>query len=154
MVLGKFKSLFEQLLQPIAKLFMNINPNTLTILGLIISLPIVIVAIFIPNKQLATLTCLILLSISGFLDSIDGFFARIKSQVTKKGAFLDSVCDRYVDTIAIIEASSFHEQKKSILETIRNGKFSILYLLEAEINFLENPYSIWNVEYRKTAGRL
>jgi len=52
-----------------------------------------------------------------------------------------------IDTIAIIEASSFHEQKKSILETIRNGKFSILYLLEAEINFLENPYSIWNVEY-------
>ena len=51
-----------------------------------------------------------------------------------------------VDSIAVTEVSRFHQQSEKILESIENSKSTILYLLEAEINFLENPNSIWNYE--------
>ncbi|RLI96696.1 MAG: hypothetical protein DRP00_05015, partial [Candidatus Aenigmatarchaeota archaeon] len=51
-----------------------------------------------------------------------------------------------IDSIAVIETSKFQEQKMKILEKIENSKAYILYLLEAETNFLENPDSIWNFE--------
>ena len=51
-----------------------------------------------------------------------------------------------VDSIAVIEASKFEEQKRKILETIEKEKIPILYLLEAEINFLKNSNSPWNSE--------
>jgi len=51
-----------------------------------------------------------------------------------------------IDSIAVIKTSTFHEQERKILENIKNSDTSLLYLLEAEINFLKNPDSTWNFE--------
>lgn len=39
---------------------------------------------------------------AGILDLIDGAVARIKGEVSKKGAYLDTICDRYVNGIALL----------------------------------------------------
>ncbi|MCD6241850.1 hypothetical protein J7K27_10155, partial [Candidatus Bathyarchaeota archaeon] len=52
-----------------------------------------------------------------------------------------------IDSIAIIETSKFQEQKSKILKAIKESETPIVYLLEAEINFLEDPCSKWN--YKK-----
>lgn len=39
---------------------------------------------------------------AGILDLIDGAVARIKGQASKKGAYLDTICDRYVNGIALL----------------------------------------------------
>ena len=39
---------------------------------------------------------------AGFLDLVDGAVARISGRSTKKGAFLDTVFDRYVDGIVLL----------------------------------------------------
>jgi len=51
-----------------------------------------------------------------------------------------------IDAIAIIENSKFQEQKRKILEAIENSEFSILYLIEAENNFLKTLDSVWKSE--------
>ena len=40
--------------------------------------------------------------VAGFLDLVDGAVARISGRSTKKGAFLDTVFDRYVDGIILL----------------------------------------------------
>lgn len=39
---------------------------------------------------------------AGILDLIDGAVARITGQASKKGAYLDTICDRYVNGIALL----------------------------------------------------
>ena len=40
--------------------------------------------------------------LAGFLDLIDGSVARITKKATKKGAFIDTICDRYVEGIILL----------------------------------------------------
>jgi len=98
-MLGKFKKFFNELLTPLIKFFPK-KPNLLTILSLVIasfSIPIVLLLPF----QYFVLTIPILI-IACFLDVIDGLIARKYGLVTKLGSFLDSICDRYVDTIMLL----------------------------------------------------
>jgi len=39
---------------------------------------------------------------AGVLDLIDGAVARITGQASKKGAYLDTICDRYINGIALL----------------------------------------------------
>ena len=49
---------------------------------------------FIKNRLIEVL---IFFSVASFLDFIDGAVARKTKKVTKRGAYLDTVCDRYVE---------------------------------------------------------
>ena len=40
--------------------------------------------------------------LAGFLDLVDGAVARITKKATKKGAFIDTICDRYVEGIILL----------------------------------------------------
>jgi len=40
--------------------------------------------------------------LAGFLDLIDGAVARTTKKATKKGAFIDTICDRYVEGIILL----------------------------------------------------
>jgi archaetidylinositol phosphate synthase len=91
------KELIRGLLRPFAKKFVDINPNTLTISGLGVSL---ISAFFFARNQVIIGGMLLLLS--GFFDAFDGVVARENKRITMFGGFLDSVCDRFADAAIII----------------------------------------------------
>ncbi|MDG6243219.1 MAG: CDP-alcohol phosphatidyltransferase family protein [Methanolobus sp.] len=71
-----------------------LSPNSLTIIGLLIS---IWAAVVFSAGDLKGGALLILLS--GFFDMVDGAVARAKACMTAFGAVLDSVCDRYADAI-------------------------------------------------------
>lgn len=71
---------------------LNIPPNVWTLLTLVFAVPGFIM-LYYHNLILG----LILFFISGFIDLIDGAVARATKRVSKFGAFLDGVVDRYVE---------------------------------------------------------
>ncbi len=48
------------------------------------------------------LLALIFFLLAGFLDLVDGAVARTTKKATKKGAFIDTICDRYVEGIILL----------------------------------------------------
>ena len=98
-MLGKFKKIFNEFLTPLTKFFPK-KPNLLTILSPVIASFTIPIILFLPF-QYFILTIPILI-IACFLDVIDGLIARKYGLVTKLGSFLDSICDRYVDTIILL----------------------------------------------------
>ncbi len=98
-MLEKIKEYTRGALRPLAKKITNINPNTLTLLGLLLSL----VSGFLFASREALLAGVFLLA-SGFLDALDGEVARENNRITGFGGFLDSVCDRFADAAVLIGA--------------------------------------------------
>ncbi|MDO8724930.1 MAG: CDP-alcohol phosphatidyltransferase family protein [Candidatus Methanoperedens sp.] len=86
-------------LSPVAKKIVGVNPNTLTLLGLLISIA---AAIFFAKGEVLAAGSLLL--ISGFFDVLDGAVARENGRTTRFGGFLDSVCDRFADAAILIGA--------------------------------------------------
>jgi CDP-diacylglycerol--glycerol-3-phosphate 3-phosphatidyltransferase len=70
----------------------KINPNVLTFIGLLIN---VVAATFLAIGQFRTAGFIIIFA--GLFDMVDGRVARETNQVTRFGAFFDSVLDRYSD---------------------------------------------------------
>lgn len=101
MMLEEIKEFIRDALRPLAKKIIGINPNTLTMFGLLISL---ISAFFFAKREV--LIAGIFLLISGFFDALDGAVARENNRITGYGGFLDSVCDRFADAVIIIGAIS------------------------------------------------
>jgi archaetidylinositol phosphate synthase len=106
MISGNIQTRLENLkesvrgyLRPFARKFYDVNPNTLTVSGLVISL---ISAIFFAKGEVLTAGALLLLS--GFFDAFDGVVARENNRITRFGGFLDSVCDRFADAGVLIGA--------------------------------------------------
>lgn len=100
------KTMFEDLkestrevLSPLASKITEINPNTLTLFGLLLSL---VSAIFFAKRELLWAGAFLLAS--GFFDALDGLVARANNRITRFGGFLDSVCDRFADAAIIIGA--------------------------------------------------
>jgi archaetidylinositol phosphate synthase len=100
------KTMFEYLkestrdvLSPLARKITVINPNTLTLFGLFLSL---VSAIFFAKRELLWAGAFLLAS--GFFDALDGLVARANNRITRFGGFLDSVCDRFADSAIIIGA--------------------------------------------------
>jgi archaetidylinositol phosphate synthase len=91
------KETIQDALSPLAQRITKINPNTLTLLGLALSL---ISAFFFAKKELIWAGGFLL--VSGFFDALDGLVARANNRTTKYGGFLDSVCDRFADAAVII----------------------------------------------------
>jgi archaetidylinositol phosphate synthase len=83
-------------MEPLAKKI-KINPNIITLIGLIISM---LAAYAFAMDELLVGGCLILLS--GFFDVVDGAVARNNNKNTRFGGFLDSTSDRFADAFIII----------------------------------------------------
>lgn len=87
--------------KPLTSLVKNIplNPNMLTAAGFVIT---VAAAFVLPyNIRLGGL----LILIGGLFDMLDGISARVNNKVTKFGAFLDSVLDRYSDAFLFLSVA-------------------------------------------------
>lgn len=82
------------IMRPLARL--GINPNLVTLLGLVLS---TLTAIVIAFGHLRIGGGLVLFA--GIFDMFDGAMARIRNAATTFGAFLDSTLDRYSESIIL-----------------------------------------------------
>jgi len=96
---AEIKEIIQDALSPLAQRITKINPNTLTLFGLVLSL---ISAFFFAKRDLFWAGGFLLAG--GFFDALDGIVARTNNRTTKYGGFLDSVCDRFADAAIIIGA--------------------------------------------------
>ena len=98
-MLDRIKLVVRDMLSPFAKKIVGVNPNTLTLLGLLIS---IVAAIFFAMGEVFAAGSLLLLS--GLFDVLDGAVARENGRTTRFGGFLDSVCDRFADAAILMGA--------------------------------------------------
>jgi len=90
----KFKKLEEIMGKFFSKFF---TPNQYTLISLLF---VVISFSFLINLNLVL--ALIFFLLATILDFIDGAVARFTQKVTKKGAYLDTISDRYVEGIILL----------------------------------------------------
>lgn len=97
-MLDKYKEKFKLIEKFVGKIFSRIplSPNQYTFLALFFAL---FSFYFLIKKNLILAT--ILFGVASFLDFVDGAVARYKGIATKIGAYLDTICDRYVEAILI-----------------------------------------------------
>jgi CDP-diacylglycerol--glycerol-3-phosphate 3-phosphatidyltransferase len=75
----------------------RINPNVLTFLGLVVNM---VAAYLLALGRFRTAGLVIIFA--GLFDMVDGRVARATNQVTRFGAFFDSVLDRYSDLALLV----------------------------------------------------
>ena len=95
----KFEDAVTKVVKPLAQA--GLNPNYVTLLGFITASFSALCYYFWQfNPFLLTIGGILIL-VSGLLDAIDGVIARISGKTTVLGGFLDSVADRYSDSIVL-----------------------------------------------------
>jgi archaetidylinositol phosphate synthase len=105
MVLDGHRSKADFALTPVAKRLINVNPNTLSWIGLILAF---IAGLFFYLSSLGDgewhwmlIAGAIVVIVSGYFDALDGKVAKLAGKASKKGDFLDHVFDRYADVFMI-----------------------------------------------------
>ena len=103
-MLDLHKEKFIFLEKKTGKLFSSlpISPNQYTLLSIVFAL---IALFFLIRVDLVMAIIFSLISFS--LDFIDGSVARFKGMATKIGAYLDTICDRYVEAIILLGLAFF-----------------------------------------------
>jgi archaetidylinositol phosphate synthase len=109
MVIDSYRSSGNKYIEPLAKKFKHIHPNTITMISLVFAFlaglafyfseEYTIQSIFNPARQahvLLILASVFVLLNAGF-DAIDGAVARLTKRASKRGDFVDHVVDRYAD---------------------------------------------------------
>ena len=74
-----------------------LSPNQYTLLSLFL---VFLSLYFLIKTQMTAAAAFFLLAV--FFDFIDGAVARFKNKATKIGAYLDTICDRYVEGIILL----------------------------------------------------
>mgnify|MGYP005851037027 CR=1 FL=1 len=98
-MLGEKREKFEKISQGTGRVFskLGLTPNHYTL----VSLGFVLVSFyFLINQRL--ILALVFFLLTAFLDFIDGAVAKFLQKETKKGAYLDTICDRYVEGIILL----------------------------------------------------
>lgn len=94
-MLTTLKPVVEKTLQPIARLLKDVNPNTLSLLGLLF--PVLFFICVMHEQYWWALAVFIFNGV----DLLDGMVARANNKVTAFGGFLDSTIDRFADFVVI-----------------------------------------------------
>jgi CDP-diacylglycerol---glycerol-3-phosphate 3-phosphatidyltransferase len=105
------RHLVTLLIKPFARL--GVTPNTLTVLGLLLS---ILAAVVIAQGFLVVGGLLVLFA--GFFDMFDGAMARILNAATTFGAFFDSTLDRYSESIILVGLLWYALQRPDLHDTI------------------------------------
>jgi archaetidylinositol phosphate synthase len=103
MVLDGQRARADIFLVPVAKRLINVNPNIVSWLGLIVALAsgIVFYLSGSDDTQWLLLVGSALVIISGYFDALDGKIAKMAGKCSIKGDYLDHVFDRYADVFMI-----------------------------------------------------
>jgi phosphatidylglycerophosphate synthase len=98
-MLDLYKEKFKKIEIFVAKTFsfLPLKPNHYTLLAIFFSL---FIFYFLVKQNLIFATVFFL--IASFLDFVDGAVARYKNFSTKLGAYLDTICDRYVEAFLLL----------------------------------------------------
>ncbi|MEE3401110.1 MAG: CDP-alcohol phosphatidyltransferase family protein [Methanomethylophilus sp.] len=102
MVLDKHRREADPFIAPVARRFINVNPNTVSWLGLITALICGVVFYFSYDEHWLLLLGAILVLVSGYFDALDGKIAKLAGKCSVKGDYLDHVFDRYADMFMIV----------------------------------------------------
>lgn len=95
-MLSSQKSRSEKALKPVAHALRGMNPNLLSLLGLIF--PVVFFVLLVNDYKVWALAAFIFLAV----DLLDGLVARANNKVSAFGGFLDSTIDRFADFTVIV----------------------------------------------------
>lgn len=95
-MLSTLKPVAEKALQPIARLLRNVEPNHISLLGLLF--PILFFVLIL--QQMYSLALIVF--IFNAVDMLDGLVARAQKKVTAFGGFLDSTIDRFADFTVLV----------------------------------------------------
>ena len=98
-MLDLYKDSFKKLEKKVGEIFsfFPISPNQYTLISILFA----IFSFYFLIKQNLILAIIFFL-IASFLDFVDGAIARYKNISTKIGAYLDTICDRYVEGILLL----------------------------------------------------
>ena len=103
MVLDGQRARVDFALTPLAKKLINVNPNIISWIGLILALVCGVVFYIsgAPDRELLLLVGAVLVIVSGYFDALDGKIAKLANKCSAKGDYLDHVFDRYADVFMI-----------------------------------------------------
>lgn len=98
-MLSENRKKFEIISEKIGKIFSKtgLSPNTFTLISLFFA---IISFLFLIQRNLILASIFFLFA--AFLDLIDGAVAKFTNSATKKGAYLDTIFDRYVEGIILL----------------------------------------------------
>jgi len=98
-MLEENRNKFENISKATGKIFSKagFSPNSYTLASLVFAL---FCFYFLLKNNLVFAVCFF--SIAIIMDFIDGAVARFMQKESKEGAFLDTICDRYVEGIALL----------------------------------------------------
>ena len=103
MVLDGQRARVDFALAPVARKIINVNPNTISWIGLILAL--LCGAIFYlsgdADRTWLLLVGALMVIVSGYFDALDGKVAKLSGKAGPKGDYLDHVFDRYADVFMI-----------------------------------------------------
>ncbi len=113
MVLNKYRSFADKILDPVARAFSGLSPDTLSAVSLVFAFIACIAFIFAHEVNYESMfspgyyvyymfaIASVCIFLNGFLDAIDGKVARLTNTISKRGDFLDHVFDRYSDILIL-----------------------------------------------------
>ncbi|PIQ83274.1 MAG: hypothetical protein COV75_08335 [Candidatus Omnitrophica bacterium CG11_big_fil_rev_8_21_14_0_20_63_9] len=103
MLTTRYKATLNAWLAPLATAVgrLGISPSAITV-GTVL-LTIGVCGWFVQTRRMVPFAVIMLLV--GSLDGLDGAVARASGRVTKFGAYLDAMCDRYVETLVALSVA-------------------------------------------------
>lgn len=101
MVLDGQRAKADFALTPVAKRLINVNPNIISWIGLILAFfSGLLLYLSFDNHYLLIAGALVVI-VSGYFDALDGKVAKLAEKTSAKGDYLDHVFDRYADVFMI-----------------------------------------------------
>ncbi|HHE75799.1 MAG TPA: CDP-alcohol phosphatidyltransferase family protein [Candidatus Aciduliprofundum boonei] len=102
MVLNKYRKNVDSLLTKLAKPFLRVKPNTLTLLSLLFAFLGGLSFYLTKFSSGYLFLAFLFILLSAFMDALDGKIARLRKLSSRRGDFLDHLVDRYADTAIIV----------------------------------------------------
>lgn len=101
MVLDSMRGPADPFITPVAKKLKNVNPNTISWIGLLLAVGSGIAFAFSKQYTYLLIVGAVLVIVSGYFDTLDGKVAKLFNKCSKRGDYLDHVFDRYADIFMI-----------------------------------------------------
>ncbi len=101
MVLDKQRSKVDFTLTPVAKKLINVNPNMVSWVGLILAFVSGLLLYMSYERTYLLVIGAVMVLVSGYFDALDGKIAKLAGKACRKGDYIDHVFDRYADLFMI-----------------------------------------------------
>jgi CDP-diacylglycerol--glycerol-3-phosphate 3-phosphatidyltransferase len=126
----KRRAIGERLAPPLARLLINtpLTPNAVTWIGFIVTCG---AAALIATRHFLAAGIVVL--VAGAFDMLDGALARVKGQVTKFGAVLDSTLDRLCEAVLLLALVYVYAQAGHPLWSLLSGVALVCSLMVSYI---------------------